>query len=852
MLGKRSVAKRQATATSAATGGGVMDASKKIVTDLEKQLSSFLDESIQLYKYLIERYVRELLPLSQSQSSTADADDDDDDLDSAKEEHQDRFQAIVISLYRMNIHLGDLYRYSASFKLAEECYLLAAQLSPGTGNPYNQLAVVAQQSPDSMTALALYYYARSLMATNEPFETSRTNLGRLFDANHRWITEHKRGNQDTAGIIVDMNHDGMTKKEQKEWMHKQRTAANRMSLARLVDLQWVFYRGVSLESNSYVDNTTDGKTPLDSVIKEMSWLHETLTNLMEHASFSELLLCKLVVILAFSTLGASTGGKSITADQFKAKRANDPKWQERIIMSNQALAFSFFLRFCAMLAKDVDAMISKKEAAGSLHKLGTVRSLPSLLLGFRFVTSIYEGCDWFHGLSYFLSIKSADDVRKTSTNCAIHKLCMESHTEFWSSIAVLANRMDTLPNQSLGTQEETDLANVTDFNDFHGYAPFASFLDKCDTNTISLMRKRRTKKYATVDKAIHALAKTKPVGGNNGGDAATMVKIKIFLSIANGKTCPTSQIDGNDGEQYFLSRVAGSSIRVLATVEDQMSPTFTDEVYAVDMGVDDVHEAIMEQSPPKGQPPSKSSLSGIREGLLTPAALLAANADQPQMKFAVNEKAKELPLSSPFDSLVQWNTNHHAPPVQAPLFPPSGLIPPPGFPFQPQQGSQVPLAPLAGISSVESQTPQQYEQNMGGMISQAGSRFSSSNTLFETLNPFAYQAPHSSFNNDFYGSSFGLNQQRGFDARLPNEGRLDTTLDFFHGSNIMRSTDDLASSEALYGSVPTSAGPEDPGDSILSFLFDLNDSSKAGQQVYSGQPRTMQTGMTRTNNPFAT
>jgi hypothetical protein len=151
------------------------------------------------------------------------------------------------------------------------------------------------------------------------------------------------------------------------------------------------------------------------------------------------------------------------------------------------------------------------------------------------------------------------------------------------------------------------------------------------------------------------------------------------------------------------------------------------------------------------------------------------------MNIAVNEEAKELPSSSPLDSLVQCNTNNHDSPVQnkssaiylpvpaqAPLFPPSGLIPPPGFSIQPQQGSQVPLAPLAGISSVESQAPQHYEQNMGGMITQAGSRFSSSNTLFETLNPFA-QAPHSSFNNDFFGSSFGLNQQRGFDVRLPSE-----------------------------------------------------------------------------------
>lgn len=897
VLGKRSVAKRhQATTTStAAVAGGVgggMDPSKKIVVDLEKQLSTFLDESIQLYKYIIERYVKELMPLSQSQSSTIDNGDD--------EEERERHQAIIISLYRMNIHLGDLYRYSTSYKLAEECYLLSAQLSPGTGNPYNQLAVVAQQSPDSMTTLALYYYARSLMATVVPFETSRSNLLRLFEANHRWITDHKRddppphqvraassSSSSAAGIMNVMNIDGMTKKEQKEWMHKQRTAANRMALARVVDLQWVLYRGCSLENG----DSNDGKTELNDFMKEMSSLHETLTNLMEHASFSESLLCKLVVILSFSTLGASNGGKLITADRFESKRAKDPNWNEAIIMSNQALAFSFCLRFCAMLAKDVDAMIVKKEVAGSLHKLGAIRLLPSLLLGFRFVTSIYEGCEWFHGLSYFPSGYGADDndgAGKRPRNSAITKLCTESHEEFWSSIAMLANRMDTLPNQIGGNpvEVETDLADVRDFVDYHGYAPFASFLDKCDSKSISSLRKSRTIKYATVDEAIHALTKSKPDEGNNGGDATTMAKIKIFLSIANRKTCPTSTSDGKDDGQYFLSRVAGSNSRVLANIsnereeivfEEQTSPTFMDDVHTVDMGVEDIHEAIMEQSPPKEQSRPKSSLSGIREGLLTPAALLAANADQP-LNITVHNEAMEPPSASRLESIVQWNTNTDAPPLQSttsardidsllnnslplqlqmpaqpPLHAPTGITPPPGFTIQPQQGlTQFPLAPSIGISSTEYRTPQQYEHDTGGMISQAGSRFSSSNTLFETLNPFAHQAQLPSFNNDFF--SGGINHQPGFDLRVPTERGLDTTLDFLLSSNRMQSTDDLASSNTLDRLVHSTAEPQDPAESILNFLFDSNDSTKAGP-FYHSQSRTLQTqhnDVSHTKNPFAT
>ena len=272
----------------------------------------------------------------------------------------------------------------------------------------------------------------------------------------------------------------------------------------------------------------------------------------------------------------------------------------------------------------------------------------------------------------------------------------------------------------------------------------------------------------------------------------------------------------------------------------------------------------------------------MKVGLLTPAALLAANADQPQTNFAVNNEAKAPPVSSPLDSLVQWNTNTTAPavqnalstrdmdtllksslplqlqmPAQAPLHPTTGLTPPPGFAVQQPGSTQLPIAPFMGIASAEYRAPQQYEQTMGGMISQAGSRFSSSNTLFETLNPFVHQTPQPSFNNDYFahGNSYGLNQQPGLDLRLPTERGLDTTLDFLLSGNMMQPTDGSASSNAIHRFVQSTAEPEDPGESILNFLFDSNDTTNAGQQFHSSQSRTLQThrdGMPHTNNPFAT
>lgn len=74
-------------------------------------------------------------------------------------------------LHRMYIYLGDLNRYSIAFTQAESSYLKASCLVPCKGNPYNQLAVVAQLKDPTGThplpAIALYWYCRSLLAVHE-------------------------------------------------------------------------------------------------------------------------------------------------------------------------------------------------------------------------------------------------------------------------------------------------------------------------------------------------------------------------------------------------------------------------------------------------------------------------------------------------------------------------------------------------------------------------------------------------------------------------------------------------------------------------------------------------------------
>ena len=59
-------------------------------------------------------------------------------------------------------------------------YRSAASVCPSSGNPYNQLAVIAVNQHDELRAV--YYYFRSL-AVATPFATARDNLLLLFERN---------------------------------------------------------------------------------------------------------------------------------------------------------------------------------------------------------------------------------------------------------------------------------------------------------------------------------------------------------------------------------------------------------------------------------------------------------------------------------------------------------------------------------------------------------------------------------------------------------------------------------------------------------------------------------------------
>uniref|UniRef100_A0A0N5AAP0 PINc domain-containing protein n=1 Tax=Syphacia muris TaxID=451379 RepID=A0A0N5AAP0_9BILA len=96
----------------------------------------------------------------------------------------------LMSLQRLTVSLGDLHRYNAmvtgtkDHSLARLWYQKSAQLGPGNGRPYNQLALLAVYA--SKWVDVIFYYVRAL-AARYPFETARQPLFTAFNDMRRKV-----------------------------------------------------------------------------------------------------------------------------------------------------------------------------------------------------------------------------------------------------------------------------------------------------------------------------------------------------------------------------------------------------------------------------------------------------------------------------------------------------------------------------------------------------------------------------------------------------------------------------------------------------------------------------------------
>lgn len=77
------------------------------------------------------------------------------------------------------VHLGDIARYRNQNKQAELFYRHAVSLSPSSGQPYNQLALLEASRGDKLGTV--FHYARSV-AVKHPFPVATANLAKTLSS----------------------------------------------------------------------------------------------------------------------------------------------------------------------------------------------------------------------------------------------------------------------------------------------------------------------------------------------------------------------------------------------------------------------------------------------------------------------------------------------------------------------------------------------------------------------------------------------------------------------------------------------------------------------------------------------
>jgi len=366
---------------------------------LEDLLKQFLKEGIQLYKYFVEQYQDMLLP-SDSQAS---------------EEEVVSMDGVVAGLHRIYIYLGDLYRYSCVYGKAEECYEKASRLAPSKGNPYNQLAVVAQlkdvEAP--LCCLALYYYARSLLATHDPFFTSKNNLERMLESNREWLQST------TEESLLEAATKTYAQKVEKA--RAQKSVASRLFLARFVDLHYDLFRHFKFSERQARDN---------ELVDKMNVVVLKLDLLLKEWAFGDSLLLKMVTINAFSI-----------------------QWTQ-----SKTLARAFMLCFGASLAERLEFSLKKATEKKTL----SLRLLMPLVLLSEYVST------------WTLDDDSPDKALSTEAR----EFCLDAKQRYWTRLASVATQLIPLCS-TLGLDEMNVEGMVTlkEYEQFVGFAPFDSFVN---------------------------------------------------------------------------------------------------------------------------------------------------------------------------------------------------------------------------------------------------------------------------------------------------------------------------------------------------------------------------------------
>ena len=367
----------------------------------------FIAEALTFYQDLMGRY--ELLQAAQREEGREEAGA------GALEEH------CVKSIHRCLIFLGDLARYRElhsestrkDWSQAEKWYYQAIDAMPTSGNPHNQLAVLATYT--EAECVAVYRYCRALLCAN-PFPTAKENLSLLFEKNKQ--------------SMPDRNTDDGADEEEEEERVRQGLAAGTITgqqagIARATMLKSLLQRFVRLhgmlfsyrQQQSEPTGGQEGPFPVGEFMNTLHTAMLDLRQLLKMSAFGDGLLLHMVAICVFSVLTSLEESSSSSSEEEEDS-------------SVQALSLSLAFGVVAEIAACVRTARQESEHT-------TAKPPGSRLLG-----PVVVFCDWIWSRPGFGRLKPLGSSGVAGGPCLPEKE-MEAaiREQFWRGLCKVASEL---------------------------------------------------------------------------------------------------------------------------------------------------------------------------------------------------------------------------------------------------------------------------------------------------------------------------------------------------------------------------------------------------------------------------
>ncbi|EFJ46697.1 hypothetical protein VOLCADRAFT_92921 [Volvox carteri f. nagariensis] len=261
------------------------------------------------------------------------------------------------SVHRCLIYLGDLCRYQSMalkerptsarplWERAMSYYRQAARVLPGSGNPYNQMAVMSYYTNDELRAV--YYYFRSL-AVAMPFATARENLMLLFEKNRNRYGSIAASH---AAAALQGGHEG----------GDSRAAAGHVAdvSVRFVRLHGMLFDKINL--HQFPEVLAAAMHDLEALLG-----HPGCRTILQKAPEADQLLFHLAIMNIFSVHNVTTGGGVTGGGDTSASYAAAAKRAELL-----CYALAVAMRFAAAVTAVTASMAGAAAAAGGVGDVDT-------------------------------------------------------------------------------------------------------------------------------------------------------------------------------------------------------------------------------------------------------------------------------------------------------------------------------------------------------------------------------------------------------------------------------------------------------------------------------------------------